>query len=68
MTATVTLTAGTPITLGSGLRSSRARAALRHAIYAPIDDYRTPASDSDIATAWLAAGMVGLALIAALSL
>ena len=43
------------------------RAALRRAIYAPIDDNRTAASDSDIVAAWLAATIAGLTLIATLA-
>jgi len=65
---TATLTTGTLVSRASILRSPRARAALRRTIYAPIDDHRTAASNSDIAAAWLAAGLVGLALAVTLAL
>ncbi|MGH7124836.1 MAG: hypothetical protein ACREFI_10720 [Stellaceae bacterium] len=65
---TATLTAGAPISSASVHRSPRARAALRRAIYAPIDEHRTAASNGDIAAAWIAAGMIGLALLIALPL
>ncbi len=62
-----TLTAGTSISR-SILKSPRARAALRRTIYAPIDEHRTAASNGDIAAAWIAAGLIGLALLVALPL
>ncbi|HLJ19915.1 MAG TPA: hypothetical protein VKU84_06945 [Stellaceae bacterium] len=65
---TATLTAGAPISSASILRSPRARAALRQAIYAPIDEHRTTASNGDIAAAWIAAGLIGVALLVALPL
>jgi hypothetical protein len=37
-------------------------------MYAPIDEHCTTASNSDIAAAWLAAGLIGLALFIALPL
>ena len=49
-------------------KSRRAHLALGKAIYAPIDEHRTAAANSDIAAAWLAVGLVGLALLAALPL
>jgi hypothetical protein len=63
---TVTLTAGVPFSRVSILKSPRARAALRQAIYAPIDEHRTGASNGDIAAAWIAAGLIALALLVAL--
>ena len=48
--------------------SRRACATLAKATYAPIDEHRTAASNSDIAAAWLAAGLIGLALFVALPL
>lgn len=65
---TLTLTAGTLISKPSILKSPRARAALCATIYAPIDDHRTAASNSDIGAAWVAAGLVGLALLATLAI
>jgi len=65
---TATLTTGTLVSRASILRSPRARAALRRTIYAPIDEHRTATSNSDIAAAWLAAGLVGLALAVMLAL
>lgn len=50
------------------LKSPRVRAALRRAIYAPIDEHRTAASNGDIAVAWIAAGLVGITLLVALPL
>jgi hypothetical protein len=53
----------------SSISNSRgAHAALGKANYAPIDEHRTAASNSDIAAAWLAAGLIGLALLVALPL
>lgn len=46
----------------------RPHVALGKAIYAPIDEHRTAASNSDIVAAWLAAGLIGLALLVALPL
>lgn len=68
MTATATLTAGLSTSQALILKSPRARAALGRKIYAPIDEHRTPASNGDIAAAWAAAGLVGLALLIALPL
>lgn len=65
---TATLTAGTAISSPSIPRSPRASAALGQAIYAPIDDHRTAASNSDIGAAWLAAALVGLALVVPLAI
>ncbi len=70
---TATLTAGNLAIRASSPqasipRSPRARAALRRTIYAPIDEHRTAADNSDIAAAWFAAGLVALALIATLVL
>jgi hypothetical protein len=65
---TATLTAGTRISGASLLRSPRARRALRRTIYAPIDEHRTAASNDDIAAAWVAAGLIGLALLVVLPL
>jgi hypothetical protein len=65
---TATLTAGTLVSMTPALKSRRARAALRKAIYAPIDEHRTAASNSDIAAAWLAAGLVGAGLLGILAL
>ena len=49
-------------------KSRRAHTALGKAIYAPIDEHCTAAANSDIAAAWLAAVLVGLALLVALPL
>lgn len=65
---TATLTADARISRSLVLKSPRGRAALRRAIYAPIDEHRTAASNGDIATAWIAAGLIGLALLVALPL
>ena len=65
---TATLTAGVLNSRLLRLKSPRARAALRRAIYAPIDEHRTAASNGDIAAAWIAAGLVGMALLFALPL
>jgi hypothetical protein len=67
---TATLTAGTLVSTAAVLKSRQARAALRKTIYAPIDEHRTAASNSDIAAAWMSVGVValGLGLLAALSL
>jgi hypothetical protein len=65
---TATLTAGARISATSLLKSRRGRAALRKTIYAPIDDHRTAASNSDIGAAWLAVGLIGIALLMALPL
>ena len=65
---TGTLTAGVRTSRPSMLRSPRARAALRRTIYAPIDEHRTAASNGDIAAAWVAVGLVGMALLIALPL
>lgn len=65
---TATLTAGTPIFRAAVIKTPRTRAALRRSIYAPIDDHRTAASNGDIAAAWIAAGLIGLAFLAALPL
>jgi hypothetical protein len=61
-------TAGALIPATSIINSRRAHAALGKALYAPIDEHRTAASNSDIAAAWLAAGLIGLALFVALPL
>jgi hypothetical protein len=47
-------------------RRSHGHARLRRTIYGPIDDHRTAASNSDIGAAWVAVGLVALALLAAL--
>lgn len=60
---TATLTAGTPVSTALIVKSRRTRATLRKTIYAPIDEHRTAASNSDIAAAWVAAGLIGLALL-----
>ena len=65
---TATWTAGALVSEASIINSRRAHAALGKAIYAPIDEHRTAASNSDIAAAWLAAGLIGLALFVALPL
>jgi hypothetical protein len=65
---TATWTAGALVSEASVFNSRRAHAALGKAIYAPIDEHRTAASNSDIAAAWLAAGLIGLALFVALPL
>ena len=64
---TTTLTAGASLVDASSLKSPRARALFR-AIYAPIDEHRTAASNNDIAAAWFAAGLVAMALVATLVL
>jgi hypothetical protein len=61
-------TAGALAYQGSISNSRRAHAALGKAIYAPTDEHRTAASNSDIAVAWLCAGLIGLALLVALPL
>ena len=61
-------TAGALISATSIINSRRACAELAKAMYAPIDQHRTAASNSDIAAAWLAAGLIGLALFVALPL
>lgn len=63
---TATLTAGVGISRVSILKGPRMRAALRRTIYAPIDEHRTPASNGDIAAAWIAAALIGLPLLVAL--
>jgi hypothetical protein len=65
---TATLTAGVPISRALVLKSRRARALLRRTIYAPIDEHRTAASNGDVVAAWVAAGLIGLALLVALPL
>jgi hypothetical protein len=65
---TAALMAGAPVSRALILKSQRARAALRRTIYAPIDEHRTAASNGDIAAAWIAAGLIGLALLVALPL
>ena len=65
---TATLRADTEVPATSIVESRRAVALLSRQVYAPIDEHRTPASNSDIAAAWLAAGMVGLTLLFVLPL
>jgi hypothetical protein len=65
---TATLTAGTLVSMNPALKSRRVRTALRKTIYAPIDEHRTAASNSDIAAAWLAVGLVGAGLLGILAL
>lgn len=65
---TGTLTAGTLVSTTSVLKARLARGGGPEAIYAPIDEHRTAASNSDVAAAWLAAGLVGLSLLAVLAL
>ena len=65
---TVTRTAGGLISETSIIESRRAHAALGKAIYAPIDEHRTAASNGDVAAAWLAAGLIGLTLLVVLPL
>jgi len=65
---TVTLRADTEAPATSIVESRRALAVLSRQVYAPIDEHRTTASNSDIAAAWLAVGMVGLTLLFALPL
>ncbi len=65
---TATLTVGTLVSMTPALKSRRGRAALRKTIYAPIDEHRTAASNSDIAAAWLAVGLVGAGLLGMLAL
>lgn len=60
---TLTRMAGALVSATSVAQSGRAHAALAKAIYAPIDEHRTAASNSDIAAAWVAAGLIGLALL-----
>ncbi len=60
--------AGTRFLGASILRSPEARAALRRTIYAPIDEHRTAASNGDVVAAWIAAGLIGLALLIVLPL
>lgn len=60
--------AGALVSATSIVQSGRAHAALAKAIYAPIDEHRTTASNSDIAAAWAAAGLIGLALLVVLPL
>jgi hypothetical protein len=50
------------------MESRRAHTALGKAMYAPIDEHRTAASNSDIAAAWVTAGLIGLALLVVLPL
>ena len=61
-------TAGALVSATSIMESRRAHAALGKAMYAPIDEHRTAASNSDIAAAWVAAGLIGLALLVVLPL
>ena len=65
---TATLTAGTPVSTALIVKSRRTRATLRKTIYAPIDEHRTAASNSDIAAAWLGVGLVGAGLLVTLAL
>lgn len=65
---TGTLTARTLISAASILESRLGRSARRDTLYAPIDEHHTAASNSDVAAAWLAAGLVGLGLLAVLAL
>ena len=65
---TGTLTAGTLVSMTPALKSRRGRAALPKTIYAPIDEHRTAASNSDIAAAWLAVALVGAGLLGILAL
>ena len=65
---TATLTADTLISATPALKSRRGCATLRKAIYAPIDEHRTAASNSDIAAAWLAVALVGAGLLGILAL
>ena len=65
---TATWTAGALVSEASVINSRRAGATLAKAMYAPIDEHCTTASNSDIAAAWLAAGLIGLALFVALPL
>ncbi len=65
---TDTLTAGTLVSTTSVLKSRLGRGERGDAIYAPIDEHRTAASNSDVGAAWLAAGVVGLGLLAVLAL
>jgi len=65
---TGTLTAGTLVSTTSVLKGRFARGERSDAIYAPIDEHRTAASNSDVAAAWLAAGVVGLGLLAVVAL
>jgi hypothetical protein len=64
---TGTLTAGALVSTPSALESRRGRDALRKTNYAPIDEHRTATSNSDIAAAWVSAGLAGLALLAGLA-
>ena len=59
---------GVVVSASSIGKSHRAHPALGKAIYAPIDEHRTAAANSDIAAAWLAVGLAGLALLVALPL
>jgi hypothetical protein len=63
-----TLRADTPVPTTLLAESHGANAARYKVIYAPIDEHRTTASNNDIAAAWLAAGLVGLALLVAVPL
>jgi hypothetical protein len=52
----------------SMVESRRAQAAVQKTISAPLASQATTASNSDIAAAWLTAGVVGLGLLVALPL
>ena len=60
--------AGNMISSASIPRSHRSRVTLGRTIYAPIDEHRTAASNSDIGAAWLTAALVGLAMVAPLAI
>ena len=62
------LTTDTLVLTTSVVESRRAQAAVQKTISAPLDAQVTTASNSDIAAAWLAAGVVGLGLLVALPL
>jgi hypothetical protein len=60
------LTAHTLVSTASSLMagSRLERAARRDTLSAAIDEYRAAVSTSDVALAWLSAGLVGLSLLA----
>jgi hypothetical protein len=65
---TATLAAHTLASAGSTLVRRLKSGTRPETLYAPIDEHRTRASDSDVAAAWLAAGLAGLSLFAVLAL
>jgi hypothetical protein len=68
VSVTGTLTAGTLVSAASILERRLKRGVRRDTLYAPIDEHRTAAADSDVAAAWVAAGLVGLGLLGLLAL